>query len=183
MTGISTESRLRRVLHSEYQLRPMATIRDYYKLMFQACMGPSHIIADAHEFHFKLKRELHIVRPNPVLHLVEPISIISPIARLHLAPFLRTGISPETLIECCLQSNSGFTPVTPGVFKNLLSMLARILNERPFNVATKRSRAFLDNLPGPPFPPVHHSPRYRNLYQPHYRLVLVPIVDKLIGSR
>ena len=172
------ESRLRRVLTTESSIRPDATVQDMYKLMFQSCMGPGHLIADPERFRRDLISELESTPPDPLIPLVENITVKSPVARINLAAMRDREIPVEPVAEHCLGFNRQFEPLPVQWFLLILNNLAEWLAEMPCHLPADDSRRFLQMLPQTVPGPVHHSSRYRQLYRPHYRLIHPDFVDK-----
>lgn len=158
--------------------RPEAEITDYFKLVYQSCFGPAHILKNENQFFQNLCDELSCVKPSSQIPLIEPITIFKPIARLHLQRFVFEDHSVEGLHEACLISLKTFRMGNKEHFAHIADMLTGILHDHPFLYPSEELHRLINAYPFETCPPFHHSHSYRTLYAPHYRLVDPELISK-----
>lgn len=178
-----SDRHLNNILIREYNSRPKSTIQDYYKLVFQSCLGPSHIIKDTQNFIRHLENEMRGLQTSDAMPLAEDITLFEPIARVHLAAVIHHAVPQSKLVESCIDLNRSFHPVHQTVFQDTVLSLPDRLSRPPFNMAADRVRAFIDEVDITRQIPVHHSSVYRHCYSPHYRLVRPEVIDKWVSRR
>lgn len=162
----------------ERDRRPKAEILDYFKLVYQSCFGLAHIIESKSGFLQYLQEEMKTVRASRNVSLLEPITIFEPIARVNLSRFQFEGLCIEKLTDICLKTAADFKKATKDDFLNCADLLVSILCESPFDFQAEDVHSQIDAYDFESLPPFHHSPVYREHYNPHYRLVIPELFDE-----
>ncbi|MBN1450405.1 MAG: hypothetical protein JW963_05260 [Anaerolineales bacterium] len=153
--------------------RPAMGPRDVYKLLYQGVRGPEHLISSPQAFREYLAAEWQALTPAGDDPLHESIRPDGSLLRLNLRPFKAAGGSLEVLTAACLE-----TARRPwGTQDELQQAWACFVDfckagSWP-SLALQELETFTPLLRENNFPPVHHSERYRELYQPAYRLLAV----------
>jgi hypothetical protein len=146
---------------------PAMQMQDLYKLIYQAALGCEHAISDLQAARKWLEREIAETEPDSSEPVLDPISDDGQIVRVHLQPFLAAGGRPEALLQAFIRTASEYR----GDVKVL---------EHHWNIAAglgvypaAEMSAFIQSMKKLAYPVVHHSPEYRHLYRPAYRVVWV----------
>jgi hypothetical protein len=148
---------------------PAMQLQDVYKLIHQAALGSEHAVRDAESAGHWLGRELAEMGTGPTEPLVDPLSEDTGLVRIHLRPYIAAGNDPERLLEAfiCTANHYKGEPKLLEVYWGAAVELAEG-GQIPFSVA--ELRGFFAPLQAQGFPALHHSPEYRRLYRPAYRL-------------
>lgn len=153
--------------------RPAMGPRDVYKLLYQGVRGPEHLISSPQAFREYLAAEWQALKPGGDDSLREPIRPDGSLLRLNLRPFKAAGGSLEGLTAACLE-----TACRPWGTQDELQQAWTCFvdfckaGSWP-SLTLQELETFTSLLRENNFPPVHHSERYRELYQPAYRLLAV----------
>lgn len=150
---------------------PLLGLRDAYKLLYQAVLGPEHLIASAGEFERRLLAEVAALRPGPHDPLWQPLRPDGALGRVHLRPFVAQGGDPALLSAACLRT----ALVHWGARADLEAVWERFTGLARQGLWPAFTPQGLDALPGElrrgGYPALHHSARYAHAYAPAYRVV------------
>jgi hypothetical protein len=166
------------ILLSHLERYPKMTIQDIYKLIYQAAMGPEHLLKDKKIAYEKLRDEinkLNIHFSQPILEEIDPLDQI---VRLNLVPFKENQGNPERLMEAFYQTAVTFKASTENL-KTYFTEIILMAEEINLSFKTNEIQTFFRMIQKCNFPPMHHSKRYKKAYQPSYRLVLKKYLDFL----
>lgn len=140
---------------------------DCIKLLYQSYMGPEHVLRDREAFCERLAEELAL----PDLAAdgnASPEDIGHGLCRVHLSQ--AAGIQPGTLAALCALAAEEHVPQPQALRDALVQLkqweLAAVLGWPPGQLSSAVDAYMAQGCPA-----LHHSPRYRDLYRPHYRLV------------
>jgi hypothetical protein len=164
---------LEEIIISHREQHPHAEPVDIYKLAHQATRGIGHLlIADTNDPAASIIEELEGValEPHDWETVVEPISHRGDFVRIHLRPFLRSGGDPARLAGAMIATAADF----PGSVEQLaahLGELRPILRAQWPEFDHHRFDKLIRDNAGNGFPTVSHSDAFRELYDPHYRVV------------
>jgi hypothetical protein len=171
------QSALKRVISHHLKLYPGLVVEDLYKLIYQAAMGSEHAVADSDQAERRLRSEAENMASMPVgAPMTDPVSPDRRLVRIHLNPYLAHGGRVADLAQAFIQTSRAFNPSV-----RLLSTYWRWIEamahrkEVPFSAA--QLARFGEKQRKQAYPAVHHSARYRQLYQPAYRVVLMDLID------
>ena len=153
------------ILASHFARYPAMQLADLYKLIHQAAMGSEHAICGEASVREWLTRELAEMGAGPAEPLPDLLSAQTGIVRIHLRPYLASGGDLERLLDGFLRTANEFqgNPQTLKQYWRIATGLGR------FPVA--EMDAFILARQAQGYPAVHHSPEYRHLYRPAYRVV------------
>lgn len=155
---------------------PSMQYQDAVKLCYQAAFGAEHILSDLERAYNYLVAEF-----NEVLPTDEPLyEQISPsVARVNLGAWKREGLLIETLFD--LFKNSALVLENSNEkFVESLNIAQEILSEKIPEFDRNVWLAFLENHKKEGMPPVHHSDFYRENENPHYRIVKITELEKIL---
>lgn len=158
---------LESVLRRHAQLHPAMTPCDAVKLVYQNEFGGGHLVADPAGSLERLRQELTVAVPCPFA--AEPIG--NGVVRVMLAELGRMGYSPEALNRDFVRSAEIYTGTIPA-FVEKLSVLQTLAAEGVFSFSPGQLESYLTGYAKKGYPPVSHSPEYREAYRPAYRIVL-----------
>ena len=148
------------LLEAEEQRYPQSEFQDTYKTLFQAVLGPEHALTDIDAARQYLAKEALALVPKP-----EPlIETLSPLfCRVHLRAALYAGLSLAEVFAAFVAS--GFTRVNR-------AELALVLQQWPPLAPDREAvQAYVNEMLARGCPVVSHSARYRQVYQPSYRVI------------
>lgn len=144
---------------------PACELRDLLKALYQSTMGCGHFAPDEAQAARYLEDELSALAPAPEgAQAVEPLGTYS---RVHLAPALRDGLAPRTLLRLFLASAGPETPERRAQLEQAVREIPALSLPFPRETVREAAEAYLAQG----CPPLHHSPAFRAAYAPAYRLV------------
>ena len=113
-----------------------------------------------------LRREYTSVAKDPTVPLYEDIG--NGIIRVNLA-----AVKPEDLEQLgrAFIDSAAKHKGTMDRFLNKLEVLRKLANEGVFNFDTNALNAYLSEYEAAGYPAVSHSPKYREVYNPAYRII------------
>ena len=150
---------------------PELEVRDVYKLLYQGAMGQEHLMNDAPRFEQRLTEEFESVSGNDNAPLWENLRPDGEIVRLNLAPYKIRNGNPGTLYTLCLWTASSFKGNSEDL-KMSWETFNKLCNEGRLRKFDPEELSKLNEwLERHDYPPIHHSDRYRQAYQPAYRLI------------
>ncbi len=142
--------------------------RDAVKLVYQACFGPGHLIADRDKAYEYLKAEYQETRPRETAPLIEPIGL--GMARVNLAALDPNGVEMDKLFAAFVAS-SQVKNSDMDEFLQALELLKDLCKEGVFRFDITELNAYLEDYAKAGYPMVSHSEEYRQAYEPAYRVV------------
>lgn len=165
--------------------RPRSELQDIYKFLYQAFHGPAHSAVDPSSAFDRLREEWEGLSPDG-LSSADPLTenarleqTTPPLFILNLLPAKKRGLRLEFVAEEYLYAVQNFPLFFPDRHQNLHESFIQawrclgdliacgqlLLPEGDYRVLTEQVETS-------GWPPLHHSERYRQSYDPHYRLVL-----------
>ncbi len=121
------------ILTSERHLHPEMDETDALKLFYQALRGGDHLMADLDNFRTELSREWDGLPQSiaPMPPLIQVISPLGDMARFHLVPAKKRGISLRAVSELLLAGGLAATP--ENVVQDALPDFLRAAREQGFD--------------------------------------------------
>ena len=147
---------------------PLMAPTDAVKLIYQNEFGVGHLIQDRNAFTARLIREMAEVTALPMIPLTEPIG--NGLIRVMLNSPDSCRIDPVKLAECCLQTAAAHHG-TQTRFKRKLAELEALCRGGLFAFSPDELAEYLGRYREAGYPPVSHSPIYRETYHPAYRVI------------
>ncbi len=142
---------------------------DVYKLLHQSVFGPEHLGEGVSEH--AIARETNDAGIEPGEPLLEPISTNRDSCRINLRAVKRLGISPAIVARAMKESASRFSR-DRGELSRLWDEVGASLNELTGGFRRKDFEELTQRLRTRNYPPMRHSPAYRERNRPAYRVVL-----------
>jgi hypothetical protein len=171
---------LEEIVVAHREQHPEAEPLDLYKLAHQGTQGVGHmLLEDTTDPATSIIEELSGIdlEPKEWEPVVEPISHTSDLARVHLRPYVRAGGDPRRLAAAMIATAEAF-PGDPERLAELLGALRPLLRSKWPKLDPHRFDKLLREQAEAGFPTVSHSATFRDLYDPHYRVVSLSMLAK-----
>ncbi len=146
----------KRILAEHRRRYPDMEPQDYGKLAYQSEFGPEHMVSDREAVLDRLRRERAETGETPI----PAEDIGNGLCRVHLEGMGEADLT--RLADAFLASAAAHRGTRAG-------LLARLALLRELEVPGME--AWLAWYEAQGYPPVRHSPRFRALYTPHYRVI------------
>ncbi len=155
---------------------PALRLDDLYKLVYQGAMGSEHAVADIDQVYRRLNDERRVMTSQPDGPLGIAVSPDRRLVRVHLGPFLDNGGDLQDLAQACVETAGIVKPSTDRMAR-YWSWVEGMATQQllPFSIADVKR--YGDRRRSQSYPAVHHSPYYRRMYHPAYRVVLTQLID------
>jgi len=154
------------VLEKHARQYPGLQVRDAAKLLYQNELGPGHMIKSANDSLRRLEAELPGAPAVPFLF--EDIG--NGLCRLHLGGLKEREIAPATVNRFFIFTANTHQGSIAGL-EEKLAVLAGACRKGDLPLPVGEVEAFIRDWSRQGYPPVSHSPEYRRLYAPAYRVV------------
>ena len=157
---------LRAILIAHAKRYPLMQPTDAVKLIYQNEFGGGHLIRDEQACLNYLRREYADLEKAPTTPLYEDIG--NGIVRVNLA-----AVKPEDLEQLgknFIDSAAKHKGMLES-FLNKLKVLEMLTAEGVFPFDTNALSAYLYEYKAAGYPAVSHSPKYREVYKPAYRII------------
>ena len=157
---------LRAILITHAKRYPLMQPRDAVKLIYQNEFGGGHLIRDEQACLNYLRQEYTSAEKNPTAALYEDIG--NGIVRVNLA-----AVKPEDLEKlgrdfiCSAAEHTG----TTDSFLKKLDILRQLAEEGIFSFTMQELKIYFSEYIQSGCPMVSHSEKYRQAYQPAYRII------------
>jgi len=157
---------LRAILIAHAKRYPLMQPTDAVKLIYQNEFGGGHLIRDEQACLNYLRREYADLEKDQTAPLCEDIG--NGIVRVNLA-----AVKPEALEQLgkAFIDSAAKHKGTMDSFLNKLEVLRKLTAEGVFNFDTNALSTYLSEYKAADYPAVSHSPKYREVYKPAYRII------------
>jgi len=157
-------------VNSQMSLYPEARLQDLYKAFFQAEFGPEHIISDTLSAGRYLDSELLIPDNSDIMY--EPIGADSAFFRVHLCAVQSGRISRNELFDAFISGARKVEADEIAEWAEKWRKIEGVIASMNFKLPGYESdRITIDSLLNTGQYALHHSPQFRDKYDPHYRIV------------
>ncbi len=136
------------------------------------------MIKDYNTCYMILEKEISQVEADSKCPLYCDISLTFPLVRVNLSRYKAENISIDKISKAFFEGAKIKTRINKEKFELYLKIAANQLLKHPFNLNQKELRFFINEVRKKGFPAIHHSESYRNLYNPHYRVIPLFIWNK-----
>lgn len=162
-------------LADELRLHPEATADDAYKFLHQGVFGPGHAVDDRQSAQRLLDQEIAGLAPAAVEDpLCQPLAGPTPMARIHLRPFLAADEDPQALLDVFVASAAVAAGSTADMDAAIKAAVATLVKDGQWGLAGELE-TLGSGLAAGGYPAVSHSERYRNAFKPAYRVVVLEL--------
>ena len=157
---------LKAILIAHAKRYPLMQPRDAVKLIYQNEFGGGHLIRDEQACLNYLRQEYASAEKDPTAALYEDIG--NGIVRVNLA-----AVKPEDLEQLgrAFIDSAAKHKGTLDSFLHKLEVLRMLTEEGVFTFDTNALSAYLSEYKAAGYPAVSHSPKYREVYNPAYRII------------
>ncbi len=160
------------ILVQHWQRYPLMDKADFVKLAYQSEFGAGHFLCAPEEAWFRLVDEYTVCqrRALPVQHppLFEELG--ERYSRVNLRALPRSGISLSTVARWFIRSAQGALADKTGLMEKL-QLLFQLSKAGTIGISPAELGQFIAEYKKAGCPALHHSERYREVYQPAYRVV------------
>jgi hypothetical protein len=162
-------------LAQELRLHPDATADDAYKFLHQGVFGPGHAIDNRQSAARALDEEVAGLAPTSVADpLCQPLGGPTPMARIHLRPFLAAGGDISVLLDVFVASAAVAAGTAADMDAALAAAVEALARSGQWTLAGELEST-AKGLAAGSYPAVSHSEPYRNGYKPAYRVVALEL--------
>ena len=181
-----THEKIRQSVERQLELYPESTLRDLYKNFFQDRFGPGHIIADNSAADRYLRYELNTAEGFEGLDY-EPTGYEGRFYRVNLGVIADGRVPYDKYFDAFVRSVNGITPISieewSKEWHEIDSVIVSMgLQLEDFSADRAEIKALIE---GGDYV-MHHSQRFNDHYQPHYRIIertifeseILPLLNK-----
>ena len=166
-----THTKIRQSVERQLELYPESTLRDLYKNFFQDRFGPGHIIADNTAADRYLRYELNAAEGFEGLDY-EPTGYEGRFYRVNLGVIADGRVPYDKYFDAFVRSVNNIKPISIEQWRTewheidsvIMSMRLQLEN---FSADRAEIKALIE---GGDYV-MHHSQRFNDHYQPHYRII------------
>jgi hypothetical protein len=152
---------------------PEMQIVDLYKLAFQAAMGNGHLIKNPENSLERLNKEIAQIKSDGSESLVEKIDPNKKLVRVNLKTFKFLGKNPVQLNNAIVETSKNYAYS----IYHLKLYWIQIPESPECKFSKSVLNTFFVKMEENHFPAQHHSEKYRELYNPAYRIIDVQYLD------
>jgi hypothetical protein len=172
-------SLLLKLLQQHQSWYPFMQERDAYKLIYQATMGPEHLIPNQQDFTRELEVEFSQLVPDPDERLLEAVRPDQTLFRLNLRPYKSGNQAIDRLVPFFIETPKHVTASLYDLVKSWRLFVDFCERGQLRSFRVRRVQHFTIWVEKEGYPAIHHSPVYREHYQPHYRLISAKSLGEL----
>ena len=174
------KERIKDAVLQQMESYPHSTLTDIYKGFFQDEFGPGHLLEDTNAAWQYFTRELNSMQSRG-RYRAEPCGTGKKFVRVPMDIIKDSLVSPQEYFDAFMESSSAFDMPDIEAWKKEWSAILQVIKELDLGLEgfEEDEKALADMLEGGQAM-VHHSARYRELYDPHYRIMTVEAYNKLI---
>ena len=162
----------------EEQLKkhPSMQFSDAVKLCYQAALGAEHLLSDEGRARSYLYAELEgaCVTDEELFERISP-----DVCRVNLSAWKRENLPPDKLFEA-FKNSAKISGSGKGELEKNLEVAHRVLKEKMSSFDEENWQEFLNEYKKMGCPPIHHSNDYRGRENPHYRIVKITELEKIL---
>lgn len=163
------------ILKTHLEKYPLMTPQDCFKLIYQNELGPGHLVGDEKDALNSLLKEWNEIEADENAELIEPIG--NNLCRINLKK-AKCLYKPEEINDIFVRT-ANLHRGRMGEFMHNMKLLKHNLENLPVNFSAGEFLEFQEMYRGRGYPPLHHSPKYREAYDPHYRVVYLGFAQSL----
>ena len=166
-----THEKIRQSVKRQLELYPESTLRDLYKNFFQDRFGPGHIIADNSAADRYLRYELNSADGFEGLDY-EPTGYEGRFYRVNLGVIADGRVPYDKYFDAFVRSVNGITPISIEEWSKEWNEIDSVIMTMGLDLENMaHDRAEIKALIEGGDYVMHHSQRFNDHYQPHYRII------------
>lgn len=176
----STHEKIRQSVERQLEMYPESTLQDLYKNFFQDRFGPGHIIADPTAADRYLRHELESAESFEGLDY-EPTGYEGRFYRVNLGVIFDGRVPYDKFFDAFVRSVNGITPISIEQWSDEWEEIYSVIKSMGLQMDNMQSDAekIKTLIDGGDYV-MHHSRRFNEHYQPHYRIIERQIFEKEI---
>lgn len=157
----------------QMQAYPKSRLLDLYKSCFQDYMGAEHLVSDRQRVKAYLDEELQSTSLDDLMPwYYEPCGVYGQYVRVSIRAVKENLLPEELLLDAFVRSaNSDKRPTVESWRERWHAMMGTIDQAGLDLPYYQQDRAFIDSILSVGRYAISHSPEYREVYRPHYRIV------------
>ena len=171
-------------VNRQLQTYPKSRLLDIYKSCFQDYMGAEHLVSDRQRVKAYLDEELNTTSLDDLMPWYsEPCGIDSSYYRVSIRAIKESLFSKDLLLNAFIRSaNSEKRPSVESWSERWHKIIGTIDQMKVDMPNYQEDKQFIDSVLSAGKYAISHSPDYREVYHPHYRIVERSIFEKEIKS-
>ncbi len=169
-------------VNKQLETYPKSRLLDLYKSCFQDYMGAEHLVSDRQRVKAYLDEEIQATTPNELMPwYYEPCGIDSQYVRVSIRAVKDGIITEDLLLDAFIRSaNTGKRPTVES-WRDKWHKIIGTIEQMDINLPNyQQDREFIDSVLAAGKYAISHSPEYREVYHPHYRIVERGIFEREI---
>ena len=179
-TNNTQEQEREAFVRTYFQRYPQATLQDIYKGSFQDVFGPAHILTNRESVTKYIQYEMSQVESYENEDYV-PCGWQGNFYQVNLKVIADGRVPMDTFVEAFMASAQGIdTTLTPQFIEDWQWMQQSIRKVVPDLEGFEEDSTLLANLLKEGKYVVHHSQKFNDHYQPHYRIIRKDIFEEKI---
>ena len=166
-----THAKIRQSVERQLELYPESTLRDLYKNFFQDRFGPGHIIADNTAADRYLRYELNAAEGFEGLDY-EPTGYEGRFYRVNLGVIADGRVPYDKYFDAFVRSVNNIKPISIEQWRTEWHEIDSVIMSMGLQLDNySADRAEIKSLIEGGDYVMHHSQRFNDHYQPHYRII------------
>ena len=169
-------------VNRQMQNYPKSRLLDIYKSCFQDYMGAEHLLSDRQRVKAYLDEEMNTTSLDDLMPwYYEPCGIDSSYYRVSIKTIKEGFITEDQLLDAFIRSANSETRPSVESWSNRWHMIIGTIDRMKLDMPNyQEDKQFIDSVLSVGKYAISHSPDYREVYHPHYRIVERSIFEKEI---
>ena len=163
---------------------PESRLLDIYKSCFQDYMGAEHLVSDRQRVKTYLDEELQTTSLDDLMPwYYESCGINGQYIRVSIRAIKENLITEDMLLDAFIRSANSEKRPSVESWRDQWHKIIGTIDQMELGLANyQQDRAFIDSILTVGKYAISHSPEYREVYRPHYRIVEKGIFEREIKS-
>ena len=164
---------------------PESRLLDIYKSCFQDYMGAEHLVNDVESARAYLEQELATTEADKLMPwYYEPCGMNGRYVRVSLKAVLDGKISTDMLLDAFIASANDDSRPSVEQWADQWRVIVAVIDDMRLDLPHyDEDKQFIEQVLAQGKYAISHSPRYREAYSPHYRIVRRDIFDQQLKGR
>ena len=169
-------------VNRQMQNYPKSRLLDIYKSCFQDYMGAEHLLSDRQRVKAYLDEEMNTTSLDDLMPwYYEPCGIDSSYYRISIKAIKEGFITEDQLLDAFIRSANSETRPSVESWSNRWHMIIGTIDRMKLDMPNyQEDKQLIDSVLSVGKYAISHSPDYREVYHPHYRIVERSIFEKEI---
>jgi hypothetical protein len=173
---------IQRFVGRQLEAYPKSRLLDIYKSCFQDFMGAEHLVSDRQRVKAYLDEELQTTTLDDLLPwYYEPCGVEGRYIRVSIRAIKENLITDDLLLDAFVRSADPDKRPTVESWRDRWGTMIAVIDRMELRLPHyQQDRAFIDSVLSVGRYAISHSPDYRDVYRPHYRIVEREIFEREI---